>query len=83
MPKTKTAKKELRKSGRNRVRNLARQAKLKGTLKTFRREMTAENLSTSYKTLDKLAKSGFIKKNKANRLKSRLTKRLAKTVASK
>ena len=83
MPKTKTAKKELRKSGRNRDRNLARQAKLKGTLKTFRREMTAENLSTSYKTLDKLAKSGFIKKNKANRLKSRLTKRLAKTVASK
>jgi small subunit ribosomal protein S20 len=79
MPKTKTAKKELRKSGRNRARNVARQGKLKGTLKTFRREMTAENLSASYKTLDKLAKSGFIKKNKANRLKSRLSKRLAKT----
>lgn len=80
MPKTKTAKKELRKNGRNRVRNLARQVKLKSSLKTFRREMTAENLSASYKTLDKLAKSGFIKKNKADRLKSRLTKRLAKVV---
>lgn len=81
MPKTKTAKKELRKTGRNRARNLARQVKLKSSLKTFRREMTAENLSSSYKTLDKLAKSGFIKKNKADRLKSRLSKRLAKTTA--
>lgn len=33
-------------------------------------------LSHAYQTLDKMAKTGFIKKGKARRLKSRLAKRI-------
>ena len=38
---------------------------------------TSEALRDVYKKVDKLAKVGFLKKNKAGRIKSRLSKRLA------
>jgi ribosomal protein S20 len=56
---------------------------MKTAIKTYKK-LLSENkieeanaaLSQVYKTLDKLAKVKFIKKGKANRLKSRLTKKL-------
>jgi len=48
---------------------------MKTMIKDFKKSADAdkkENIKNVYKTLDKLAKTGFIKKNKANRLKSRL-----------
>ena len=82
MPKIKSAKKALRQTARRRVRNLDRQKKMKETLREFKKlvasgktEEARAYLPKVYKTLDKAAKTGFIKKNKANRLKSRLTKK--------
>jgi small subunit ribosomal protein S20 len=83
MPITKSAKKALRQNIRRRKRNLERKKKMKTAIKTYKK-LLSENkieeanaaLSQVYKTLDKLAKVKFIKKGKANRLKSRLTKKL-------
>ena len=85
MPRTKTAKKELRKNARNRVRNIIRRDALKRTVHDFRRLVTAKKFDEAraafpavMKALDKTAKTGFIKKGHADRLKSRLAKSLAK-----
>ena len=85
MPITQSAKKALRQSVRRRARNL----KKKETYKTIARDI--KNLAASgkasdaqkllprlYKALDKAAKTNAIKKNKASRLKSRLTKFVVK-----
>ena len=83
MPRTKTAKKELRKNHRNNERNTARHKALKTVLKTYQKLITEKKtdeaksyLPKVYKALDKMAKVDFIKKNKARRLKSRLSKKL-------
>lgn len=85
MPITKSAKKALRQSARRHVMNLDRKKKMGDTLKKFRKmiatgkiEEAAKYLPEIYKTLDKMKKVGFIKPNKADRLKSRLSKKLAK-----
>ncbi len=76
MPNTKTAKKALRQNVRHRKMNLDRQKKMKTVIKDFKKtDSKKEDISKVYKTLDKLAKLGFIKKNKANRLKSRLARK--------
>ncbi len=83
MPRIKSAKKALRQTGRRRARNLDRQKKIKETLREFKKLVVAGKteeaknfLPKVYKALDKVAKTGYIKKNKANRLKSRLTQKL-------
>jgi small subunit ribosomal protein S20 len=83
MPRTKSAKKALRQNIRRRLRNLKRKKELGEVLKKFRRllaqkdkENAKQFLPQVYKKLDKMAKVGFIKKNKASRLKSRLAKKL-------
>ena len=88
MANTKTAKKELRKSARKHVRNVAKKRNLKDTLKTYEKLIASKKLDDAkkqlaavYKKLDKAAKNGLIKKNKASRTKSRLTKVLAKASA--
>lgn len=62
--------------------NLKRKARLRGSLKAYQKlakgggaEAQAA-LSRAYQTLDKMAKTGFIKKGKARRLRSRLAKKL-------
>ena len=83
MPLTQSAKKALRQNIRRRLINLKRQAEMKVVVKGFKKLLAdkkhdeARNyLSLVYKKLDKLAKVGFIKRNKAARLKSRLAKKL-------
>lgn len=81
MPKIKSAKKALRQSVRRRARNLVRKDAYKDAVKAYRKLMESkqtahapEVLTRAYRALDKAAKSGVIKKNKASRLKSRLAK---------
>jgi len=86
MPITKSAKKALRGTKRRQIKNLERKSAYKRAVKDVNK-LTAEKrfeearakLALAFKTLDKAAKSNTIKKNKANRLKSRLAKRLAQS----
>lgn len=82
MPIIKSAKKALRQSHRRRERNRVWKNKLREAVKP-RREWVgapteasekAEWLANAYKAIDKSAKAGIIKKNKASRMKSRLAR---------
>lgn len=79
MPIIKSAKKALRQSHRRREKNQIWKNKLKEGVKKAETEKSAEALSAAYKIIDKSAKKGLIKKNKASRMKSRLAKLAAKS----
>jgi len=86
MPRTKSANKALRQSLRKRQNNLSKLRSLKTSIKNCKKALIAENkeslkssLSIAYKALDKAAKTKLIKKNKANRLKSKLAQRITKS----
>lgn len=83
MPKAKGAQKAYRQSETRHERNIGRRDALKNAVKNFRKLVAAgkkdeakTKLPSVYSTLDKSAKVHFIKKNKAQRLKSRLSKLL-------
>jgi small subunit ribosomal protein S20 len=85
---TKSAKRALKKSLKRRERNLKRKELLKKAKKEFLKLIEAKKLEEAkqllpklYKLLDKAAKVNLIKKNKASRLKSRLTKKLNKELS--
>ena len=79
MPIIKSAKKALRQNIRRRKINLKRKADLKSVIKQYKKlvssnkEEAKKYLPQVYKKLDKSAKVNLIKKNKASRLKSRLS----------
>lgn len=80
MPITRSAKKALRQNIKRRKANLAKSKKLKDTLKRYKKLVASgelqeaeKYLSNVYKLLDKSAKTNLIKRNKASRLKSRLS----------
>ncbi len=83
MPKIQSAKKALRQNIKRRKQNIKRKKQLQVVVKNFQK-LVSENkkdeakkyLSVVYKTADKMAKVNFIKKNKANRLKSRLAQKI-------
>ena len=83
MPNTTSAKKELRKNKRRATINKKQKVELKKTIKEFGRLVKEDkskaqaHLSVVYKKLDKAVKTNLIKKNKASRTKSRLTKKVA------
>ncbi len=81
MPITKSAKKALRQSSRRRVRNLQKKRvyndlikEIKKSVNSGKKQAAVALLPKLYKALDKAVKTNVIKKNKAARLKSRLTK---------
>lgn len=84
MPITKSAQKALRQSIRRRARNLKRTNAYKLAVKELKKlsaagkEEAAKFLPQVYKALDKAAKTGVIKPNKAARLKSSAARLLAK-----
>jgi len=85
MPITKSAKKALRQNKKKRVFNLKRIKKMKslvketkGLIKDKNKEQALKILPETYKAIDKASKRGVIKKNTANRKKSRLTKAIQK-----
>ncbi len=80
MPITKSAKKALRQNIARRQKNLKRKTELKSVIKDYKKLIAAGKkeeaknyLPQVYKKLDKSSKVNLIKKNKASRLKSRLT----------
>jgi len=84
MPTTSSAKKALRVSERKHKRNLKRKSLLKQTIKKFRKTTASGDSSAAqtalhdvYTVADKIAKTGYIKKNKAARIKSRNAKFMA------
>lgn len=84
MPITKSAKKALRQNIRRHERNLKNKKALKTAVKNYKKaagtskEEAIKLLPKVYKALDKAAKRKLIKKGKASRLKSRLSKQIAK-----
>lgn len=87
MPIIKSAKKAMRVSLRRKKINQKRKDASRAVLKKIRSAMKEKNkeeglklLPLAYKAFDKAAKTGVIKKNAANRKKSRLAKLLNKTL---
>jgi small subunit ribosomal protein S20 len=85
MPITSSAKKALRASKRKRVFNVRRKKDIDTALLAFRKAIVAKDKAAAAKlmpeisqSLDKAAKTGFIKANAAARLKSRAAASLAK-----
>lgn len=86
MPITQSAKKALRQNVRRRLQNLKRKEAYKKAVKDFRKLVAAKKtdeaknyLTKVYQALDKAAKTNVIKKNKASRLKSRLSHLIARS----
>ncbi len=81
MPIIKSAKKDLRQSEKRRKRNIKRKNEMKATAKEIKK-LVSENkkkdalelIPKMYKSIDKAAKGGIIKRNAADRKKSRITK---------
>ncbi len=80
MPITKSAKKAIRGSLRKKAINDRRKRSMKEIIKKVEKLSKTDKaeaikmLSSAYKTIDKAAKKGVIKKNNAARKKSRLSK---------
>ncbi|OGY66194.1 MAG: 30S ribosomal protein S20 [Candidatus Harrisonbacteria bacterium RIFCSPLOWO2_01_FULL_40_28] len=80
MPITSSAKKALRQNKRHNKKNLLIKKGLLNVIRVYKKSLALKNkgeaekqLSAVYQSLDKTAKSGVIKPNKASRLKSRLS----------
>ena len=81
MPNTKSAIKAARQNIKRHAVNLVALEKIKKAMKQARRTKTAEALTNAFSALDKAAKKHIIHKNTASRLKSRLSKLVAKKTA--
>ena len=83
MPNLKASKKDLKQARVRTARNLRKKKELKASIKEFRKAIESDKKGASelllkvFSKLDKSAKDNLIKKNKAARLKSRLSKKLA------
>lgn len=75
MPITSSAKKKMRADIRKRAHNLIYKLAVKKALKTAHRQPSGDALKAAQKALDKAVRAKLMHKNKAARLKSRLTKR--------
>ncbi|MBI4159658.1 30S ribosomal protein S20 [Candidatus Wolfebacteria bacterium] len=82
MPITASAAKAMRQTARRRKVNAKRKQDLRTIIKNYKklaltsREEAQKQLPLVYKRIDKSAKTNIIKKNKASRMKSKLTKLL-------
>jgi small subunit ribosomal protein S20 len=85
MPITSSAKKALRASHKKHAFNLRRKATMTEVIKKVKKFVSDKNtqeavklLTAAYQAIDKAAKTNLIKKNTANRKKSRLAKLVKK-----
>ena len=83
MPVTKQAAKKVRQDKRKAVFNLKVKRNLKNAISLFRKSPSKLSLSEVFKAIDKAAKTNVIHKNKASRIKSRLSKLLGVKTKSK
>lgn len=74
----KNAIKAARVAARRHIHNLRRAKAMKVATKAMVAAPSAENLSTAYQAIDKAVKRGLLKKNTAARMKSGLSKKIAK-----
>ena len=75
MPITKSAIKKLRSDKKKALVNKAIKTKAKKAIDAVKESFSAENLAKAYSVVDKAAKKGVIKKGKADRIKSRLSRK--------
>ncbi|OGD85380.1 hypothetical protein A2164_04415 [Candidatus Curtissbacteria bacterium RBG_13_35_7] len=76
MPVTKQAIKKVRQDKHKAVYNLRRKNAYKKAVKDYLKNPTEVGLKLVFKTVDKASKTNVIHKNKAARIKSRLSKKL-------
>ncbi len=74
MPLIRSAIKKLRKDRKRTLVNKVKKDNLKDLIKKARGKKTPEDLKKVFSALDRAAKTHLIHKNKASRLKSRLSK---------
>lgn len=79
MPITKRAIKKMHHDRRRTTANVKGHINLNKLVKSFRKRPTAKELTKVYSALDKAAKLNVIHKNRASRLKSRLSRLLKKS----
>lgn len=77
MPIIKSAIKKLRSDAKKAGFNKATKTKAKSAIDTFKKALSAETLAKAFSMVDKAAKKGVVKKGKADRIKSRLAKKIA------
>lgn len=82
MPITKQAIKKVRQDKRKTAFNMKLKSAYKNAVKDFRKNPNEAGLKILQKALDKAAKTNVIHPNKANRLKSRLSKKIVKKTAA-
>lgn len=82
MPVTKQAIKKVRQDKRKAAVNLKLKFAYKKAVNDFKKGLTAANLTKAFSALDRAAKVNVIHKNKASRLKSRLSKMIKGKTAS-
>jgi len=89
MPNIESAKKALRQNKKRRIKNLIQKKALKDAIRQYKKLVVEKKLEEAkqllplvYKKLDKATKVNLIKKNKASRLKSRLSKKLVQNQVS-
>jgi len=78
MPITKQAEKKLRHDKIRSVYTAKKREILRDTIKNFRKSPAQKSLPSVFQVLDKAVKTHLIHKNKADRLKSRISKLLIK-----
>lgn len=76
MPITKSAIKKLRSDKKKATNNKMAKTKVKNLVDSFKSSLNLESLSSAFSALDRAAKKGVIKTAKADRIKSRLSKRI-------
>jgi small subunit ribosomal protein S20 len=74
MPITKQATKKMRHDKTVTEKNAKQKQEIKRAVKTARKTPTKKSLDNAFSVIDKAAKKHYIHKNKASRLKSRLSK---------
>lgn len=77
MPVTKQAIKKVRQDRRKTAMNLVVKKALRGAIHAFRKNPTKEELVNVFRLADRAAKTNVIHKNRASRIKSRLSKLLS------
>lgn len=77
MPLLKQARKKMRHDKKRTEQNKGKKIALKKLVKVMRKAPSAANLTAVFSKLDKAVKTNLIHKNKASRLKSRLSKTLS------
>lgn len=77
MPITKSAIKKLKSDKKKAIFNKATKTKAKSAVDTFKSLLTLDSLSKAFSAVDKAAKKGVLKDGKADRIKARLSKKLA------